>query len=71
MASGMTGVSELRNKLAKAHADAGLAAGQTLSMNDVEAVINMPNIPDIDTSSIDMPLEQFAKEDIRCYSTGY
>ncbi|MDB4716175.1 hypothetical protein OAF92_01260 [bacterium] len=62
MASGMTGVSELRNKLAKAHADAGLAAGQTLSMNDVEAVINMPNIPDIDTKFIDMPLEQFAKE---------
>ena len=62
MASGMTGVSELRNKLAKAHADAGLAAGQTLSMNDVEAVINMPNIPDIDTKYIDMPLEQFAKE---------
>lgn len=62
MASGMTGVSELRNKLAKAHADAGLAAGQTLSMNDVEAVINMPNIPDIDTKYIDMSLEQFAKE---------
>jgi hypothetical protein len=62
MASGMTGVSELRNKLAKAHADAGLAPGQTLSINDVEAVINMPNIPDIDTKYIDMPLEQFAKE---------
>ena len=62
MASGMTGVSELRNKLAKAHANAGLAAGETLSINDIEAVINMPNIPDIDRSLIDMPLEQFAKE---------
>lgn len=62
MASGMTGVSELRNKLAKAHANAGLAAGETLSINDIEAVINMPNIPDIDKSLIDMPLEQFAKE---------
>ena len=62
MASGMTGVSQLRDKLAKAHANAGLAAGQTLSMNDVEAVINMPNIPDIDTKYIDMTLEQFAKE---------
>lgn len=62
MASGMTGVSQLRDKLAKAHADAGLAPGQTLSINDVEAVVNMPNIPDIDTKYIDMPLEQFAKE---------
>lgn len=62
MASGMTGVSELRNKLAKAHANAGLAAGEKLSINDIEAVINMPNIPDIDKSLIDMPLEQFAKE---------
>jgi hypothetical protein len=62
MASGMTGVSQLRDKLAKAHADAGLAPGQTLSINDIEAVINMPNIPDIDTKYIDMPLEQFAKE---------
>jgi len=62
MASGMTGVSELRNKLAKAHANAGLSAGEKLSINDVEAIINMPNIPDIDTKYIDMPLEQFAKE---------
>jgi len=62
MASGMTGVSQLRDKLAKAHADAGLAPGQTLSINDIEAIINMPNIPDIDTKYIDMPLEQFAKE---------
>ncbi len=62
MASGMTGVSQLRDKLAKAHADAGLAAGEKLSMNDIEAIVSMPNIPDIDTSLIDMSLEQFAKE---------
>ena len=62
MASGMTGVKELRDKLSKAHADAGLAAGERLSMNDVEAIINMPNIPSIDQSLIDMSLEQFAKE---------
>ena len=62
IASGMTGVSELRNKLAKAHAEAGLGAGEKLSLNDIEAVISMPNIPDIDPSFIDMPLEQFAKE---------
>ena len=62
MASGMTGVKELRDKLAKAHADAGLSAGERLSMNDVEAIINMPNIPSIDQSLIDMSLEQFAKK---------
>ena len=62
MASGMTGVKELRDKLAKAHSDAGLSAGERLSMNDVEAIINMPNIPSIDQSLIDMSLEQFAKK---------
>lgn len=62
MASGMTGVKELRDKLAKAHADAGLSAGEKLSLNDVEAIINMPNIPSIDQSLIDMSLEQFAKK---------
>jgi hypothetical protein len=67
MASGMTGVQELRNKLAQAHADAGLAAGQKLSLNDVEAIISMPNIPSIDTRFIDMPLEQFAKETFGAY----
>jgi hypothetical protein len=62
MASGMTGVKELRDKLAKAHAQAGLSAGETLSINDVEAIINMPNIPSIDQSLMDMSLEDFAKK---------
>ena len=62
MASGMTGVKELRDKLAKAHSDAGLSAGERLSLNDVEAIINMPNIPSIDQSLIDMSLEEFAKK---------
>ena len=62
MASGMTGVQEFRDKLAKAHAEAGLAAGERLSIDDVEAIISMPNIPSIDQSLIDMSLEQFAKE---------
>ena len=67
MASGMTGVREFRDKLAKAHADAGLAAGQRLSLNDVEAIISMPNIPSIDASLIDMSLERFAKESFGAY----
>lgn len=62
MASGMTGVQEFRDKLAKAHADAGLAAGERLSVNDVEAIVSMPNLPSIDQSLIDMTLENFAKE---------
>ena len=62
MASGMTGVQEFRDKLAKAHAEAGLGAGQRLSMNDVEAIISMPNIPSIDQSLLDMSLEDFAKQ---------
>ncbi len=67
MASGMTGVKEFRDKLAKAHAEAGLSAGQKLSMNDVEAIISMPNIPSIDASLIDMSLEQFAKKTYGAY----
>jgi hypothetical protein len=67
MASGMTGVKEFRDKLAKAHAEAGLSAGQRLSMNDVEAIISMPNIPSIDASLIDMSLEEFAKRTYGSY----
>lgn len=67
MASGMTGVKEFRDKLAKAHAEAGLSAGQKLSMNDVEAIISMPNIPSIDASLIDMSLEEFAKKTYGAY----
>jgi hypothetical protein len=62
IASGMTGVKEFRDKLAAAHAEAGLGAGEKLSINDIEAVISMPNIPSIDQSLIDMSLEQFARK---------
>lgn len=62
IASGMTGVREFRDKLAAAHAEAGLSAGEKLSIMDVEAVISMPNIPSIDQSLIDMSLEQFARK---------
>ena len=62
MASGMTGISEFLTKIQAAHANAGLAAGQRLSVQDVEAVVNMPNIPLVDTSMIDMSLEEFARQ---------
>ena len=62
LASGMTGVQEFRDKLAKAHAEAGLGAGERLAIDDVEAIISMPNIPSIDQSLLDMSLEEFAKQ---------
>ena len=62
LASGMTGVQEFRDKLAKAHAEAGLDAGERLAIDDVEAIISMPNIPSIDQSLLDMSLEEFAKK---------
>ena len=62
LASGMTGVQEFRDKLAKAHAEAGLSAGERLAIDDVEAIISMPNIPSIDQSLLDMSLEEFAKQ---------
>jgi len=62
IASGMTGVQEFRDKLAKAHAEAGLSAGERLAIDDVEAIISMPNIPSIDQSLIDDSLEKFAKQ---------
>lgn len=62
LASGMTGVQEFRDKLAKAHAEAGLSAGERLAIDDVEAIISMPNIPSIDQSLLDMSLEEFAKK---------
>lgn len=62
IASGMTGVQEFRDKLAKAHAEAGLGAGERLAIDDVEAIISMPNIPSIDQSMIDDSLENFAKQ---------
>ena len=62
LASGMTGVQEFRDKLAKAHAEAGLSAGERLAIDDVEAIISMPNIPSIDQSLLDDSLENFAKQ---------
>jgi hypothetical protein len=62
LASGMTGVQEFRDKLAKAHAEAGLSAGERLAIDDVEAIISMPNIPSIDQSLLDMSLDEFAKQ---------
>ena len=60
MASGMGTVQELYEKLYKA---ANLP-GQNgrLGVDDIEAIINMPNIPAVDKSLMDMSLEDYAKK---------
>jgi hypothetical protein len=60
MASGMGTVQELYEKLYAA----ANAPGQNgrLGVDDVEAIINMPNIPAVDQSLMDMSLEDYAKK---------
>ena len=60
MASGMGTVQELYEKLYKA---ANLP-GQNgrLGVDDIEAIINMPSIPAVDQSLLDMSLEDYAKK---------
>jgi len=60
MASGMGTVQELYEKLYAA----ANAPGQNgrLGVDDVEAIINMPNIPAVDKSLMDMSLEDYAKK---------
>jgi len=60
MASGMGTVQELYEKLNKA----ANAPGQNgrLGVDDIEAIINMPNIPAVDQSLMDMSLEDYAKK---------
>jgi len=60
MASGMGTVQELYEKLYAA----ANAPGQNgrLGVDDVEAIINMPNIPAVDQSLMDMSLEEYAKK---------
>jgi hypothetical protein len=60
MASGMGTVQELYEKLYAA----ANAPGQNgrLGVDDIEAIINMPNIPAVDQSLMDMSLEDYAKK---------
>ena len=60
MASGMGTVQELYEKLYQA----ANAPGQNgrLGVDDIEAIINMPNIPAVDKSLMDMSLEDYAKK---------
>jgi hypothetical protein len=60
MASGMGTVQELYEKLYQA----ANAPGQNgrLGVDDIEAIINMPSIPAVDKSLMDMSLEDYAKK---------
>ena len=60
MASGMGKVQELYEKLS----EAANAPGQNgrLGVDDIEAIINMPSIPAVDQSLMDMSLEEYAKK---------
>ena len=60
IASGMGTVQELYEKLYQA----ANAPGQNgrLGVDDIEAIINMPSIPAVDKSLMDMSLEEYAKK---------
>lgn len=58
MASGITGIADLYKKLQAAANTQGI---KTLGVDDVDALINMPNLATVNQELIDMPLEEFAK----------
>lgn len=59
MASGMKGVAELHDKLQEAASQKGV---KKLGVDDIEAIVNMPNIPGVQQSLADMSLEEFARQ---------
>lgn len=58
MSSGMTGITELHQKLQDAVNQKGV---KTLGAADIEAIVNMPNIPAVNTEMMDGSLDDFAK----------
>ena len=60
ISSGPTGMIDLYEKLNTAANQPGMEGG--LGLDDINAIINMPSVPEIDPSYIDMSLEDFAKQ---------
>jgi hypothetical protein len=60
ISSGPTGMVDLYEKLNTAANQPGMEGG--LGLDDINAIINMPSIPEVDPSYIDMSLEDFAKQ---------
>lgn len=58
MSSGMTGITELNQKLQEAVQQKGV---KTLGDADIEAIVNMPSIPAVNTEMMDGSLDDFAK----------
>jgi len=58
MSSGMTGITELHQKLQEAVGQKGV---KTLGAADIEAIVNMPSIPAVNTEMMDGSLDDFAK----------
>lgn len=58
MSSGISGIADLYSKLQAAANTKGI---KTLGVDDVDALINMPNLATVNQELVDMPLEEFAK----------
>ena len=59
MSSGMQGVREFYDKLEKVANQKGM---KRLGVDDIEAIVTMPNIPDVNPRFKDMSLEDFAQQ---------
>ena len=59
MSSGIEGINELYNKLNAAATQRGV---KKLGVDDIEAIVNMPSIPNVRQDLMDMPLEEFARQ---------
>ena len=58
ISSGMTGIKELADKLQAAANSKGI---KKLGVDDIEAIVSMPNIPTVNQSLVDMSLQEFAE----------
>lgn len=58
LSSGMSGIKEFADKLQAAANSKGI---KRLGVDDIEAIVSMPNIPSVDQSLVDMSIDEFAK----------
>lgn len=59
MSSGIKGIDELYQKLNEAATQRGV---KKLGVDDIEAIVNMPSIPNVRQDLMDMPLDEFARQ---------
>jgi len=58
LSSGMSGIKEFADKLQLVANSKGM---KKLGVDDIEAIVSMPNIPTVDQSLVDMSIDEFAK----------